>query len=584
MLNASRINAARLNAATVLAEFQNPVTLFRQAVHAEAVARSLVPVMSWSNLAGAGRPWRAAFRDSEPLEDPNEVTWGNLQANDLPVSALHRPALPVLESPIVARWRITDVRDVPVRVVHRESTTLETVATLRWRNPPIMDQLTAVPWGRLAVRDIIAASAWPLAKVLHPNDWEIPWGQGRPPPTLVDNPTIGGPVPGPPDPDPVYVPPPGDQVALPLRCPLFDGPGDQVPLPLRQFECLRIDFMIDNQITCTRVDTGESVQCLDVRLEGDIESYSHGFTARLPYTASGMVVDGPVELLLDINGQQFLVFAERAGENGDFSGESGRSDTLTITGRSVSAELDEPASAPRNRFEEQTRTALQLMQQELPANGSWTLSAHPAFSDWTIPGGTFSYQGLSPIRAIARVAAAVGAVVQQVPGKRELLILPRYTVDPWKQETTQAEVEIDFGIVARHVRDFEPTALANGIYIAGETSDGHLVKATRTGTAGAPWLDIVTDPLITDPQAGLARARAELGATGKRDLVQLQIPLDPGISAPGLVQPGTIAMVLEDLDTFWNAQAVGWNLSAAWSDDSGLTIWQTVTVERYRDS
>ena len=339
--------------------------------------------------------------------------------------------------------------------------------------------------------------------------------------------------------------------------------------------------MIDNDIIC-RLPNGDEFACLELGVQGDMESFTDGFSAVLPHTASGMLT-GPLEIELVINGDTHLMVMESWTEAGQFNAD-GRRDTFRVRGRSISAELDAPYRPPRSRFETENRTALQLMTQELPVDGSWSIVTDPAWSDYTITGGTFSYTDLTPLRAISRIAAATGAVVQQVPGERTLRITPRYPVDPWKQAGATPDVEVDFGMVRARSGEFRPVALANGIFVAGESAGGVLVEATRTGTGGAPWLDTVTDALITDPQAGLARARAELGATGRRTLYQLELPVAAAPTGPGRLVPGQLVHVVEDVSTDWHAQAVGWSLAGRWSEANGLEVWQSATVERYRDA
>ena len=543
----------------------------------------LVPALSY----GLGEPLPVSpsfpFQDGEVLERQVGYPWNELKPAEQVRAETWQDTRPLERAPALP-WANLKQFDAPVRVVHRDGDPLESVSTLGWGIGIPFEHLTRAPIGRFDVVDQVRAIPWPIPDLVHP-DWHIPWGFGRHAPTITPHPDIDDPLPPDPGPPPIYIPPAGDNVGLDFKCPLHQGDGSNVDLPLRRFECIRSQYVIENTVTCTRVDTGESVQCLDLSISGDIESYTDAFNATLPHSAADFLVDGPIEVLFDVNGQQFLMLAERVRESGDFDRETGRSDTIRVSGRSVTSELDEPHSPPKSRFETEGRNALQLMNQELPIGSDWTISAHPAWGDWFIPGDTFSYQGLSPIRAIARIAEATGAVVQQVPGVRELRIVPRYTVDPWKQAAAEADVEIDFGQVANYSKDFEPVALANGVYIAGENANGVLVKGTRTGTLGDPWLDIVVDALITDPQAGLQRARAELGATGKRDIYGLQIPLKLGPEDPGLVRPGQIVSVVESVapGDFWQSQAISWNLNATWDDATGLTIWQNVGLERYRD-
>lgn len=581
MPNRSRINATRINALAARAPFEQPVAINIGMPFAQAVRRALVPIIGWALGTDNSRPTQWPHRSAEPVQRPAVLPWSRLLPRDLPRGNGWQQGHPIRRLWYGA-WGLLRPREFSRVQPWAQTGPIESLARTPWRNPPIVDVVNRIPWGRLAVREAVYDLGWHGVDMLHP-DYHIPWGQGRPPPTIWPNPEIDNPLPPEPPEPPVYVPPPGDQVGLAFRCPAYKGPGDQVAIPFRRFQCMRSGIMIHNTITCTNITTGQGCEVMDLEIRGDIESFTDGLTAQIPYHAAEILDDGPVEMEFGVNGLTFLMLVEAVTRDSAWDSNRGRSGTITVRGRSVSAELDEPYSAPRSRLETETRTALQLMQQELPVDGSWTISAHPAWTNWTVPGGTWSYTDLTPLRAITRIAAASGAVIQQVPGARELRIVPRYPVDPWKQADTEAELEIDYGLVQAQTVEFEAAALANGVYVAGETADGVLVRAIRQGTAGAPWLDIVTDPLITDAQAGLQRARAELGATGRRDLVQLTIPVATGEDDPGLVRPGRLALVLEDVETWWKAQTVGYGISAQWSEENGLVIWQAVTLERYRD-
>jgi len=542
--------------------------------------RDLQPVMSWRIPDPAAVSPRIEFADGKGREKPASTPWRELQRQDLGARFRWTDTVPT-ESSVRKTWEVPRPTESRAPFDWRHGRTVEDSRAAWWRNPPIVDVLTRVPWGRLAVMDEAYSTRWPIPEIQDPH-FRIPWGNGSQPQTLVDNPTIDEPVPPAPNPvPPIYIPPAGDAVALAFTCPLDEWPGSAVALPFRRFQCLRRAIVIDNDIVCRRIDTGETFECLELSVQGDIESHTDGFTARLPHGAES-ILTGPLEIELEINGIAFLMIMEQWADDAAF-GADGRRDTFRVRGRSINAELDEPFSAPRSRFETETRTALQLMQQELPIDGSWTISAHPAFTDYTIPGETFSYTDLTPLRAISVIAAAVGAVVQQVPGERTLRIVPRYPVDPWKQATTPADVEVDFAMIRGNSGEFRPVALANGVYVAGEGPGGVLVQGKRTGTSGAPWLDIVTDPLITDPQAGLQRARAELGATGKRKVYQFELPLMTGETDPGLIRTGQLLNVIEDPETDWRAQATAWSLAGRWLDEAGLEIWHNVTGERYLD-
>ena len=552
---------------------------------AEAERRALVPVVGWAAVVNADKPH--ALPVQPPLTRDGSVgyPWANSRPAERTSLLPYDPATAEAQRAVAFAWRLPQLLDATRSGRYTSTVRIEALNESIWRQPALLDTPTAAAIARLDVLDEIHRMAWQLTFEVRPNGWTIPWGQAIPPPTIVPNPTINQPPSPVPQPPPVYNPPPGHQVDLALICPPFSGPGDQVPLPFRAYECVRDQYVIENTIICRRVSTGEEFTCLEFSANGDIESFTDAFSAQLPRSALEIVLplDQPVEVEIEVNGVTMLMLLEAWSEDVVFGDSGGRQDTIRVSGRSVSAELDEPFSAANSRFEENTRTWVQLMQQELPVDSAWQLIVHPSVQDYTVPGGTFSYQGLSPIRAIARIAEAVGAVVQQVPGGRSLLVLPRYPVPSWEMEATQADKQIDFGQIDAIGAEFRPSVRRNGIYVAGETAGGHLVRATRTGTAGAPWLDTVTDALITDPQAGLARARSEISATGRRQIYRATIPLVTGPTDPGMVLPGQLALVVESQQTQWTGLAVAWSLDGRTNESTGLVIWHSLSLERYRD-
>jgi len=551
---------------------------------------ALVPAIPWSKLKSGGltsvmgfgltlpKPTSPVIRwgEAQILSANKSVAWARLAVKEKTVHFWWSEAAPSSTNTAFP-WEKLDPQDRSYSVPWGDTQPQSKVEELKYGLPPSFDGPISIPTGRLKVLDEILKVRYGHGEFVHP-DWLIVWGQGRQPPTLVPNPTIKVPPdPVPPYP-PIYVPPAGDQVDLPLECRLRDIPGDQVALPFSRYACMRSEVVVDNDVVL-RDANGNEYSVLAASLNKDIESYADSFSASLP-PESATLLEAGLEVEIEINGITFLMLVESWSKGTNWT--SGLDRTFNIKGRSVSAELDAPYRQPRTHTTTEARTAMQLMAQELPIDGSWQIEAHSSWVDYTVPANTWSYTDLTPLQAISTIAAATGAVVQQVPGQRKLRILPRYPVDPWKQTDTEADTEIDFGAVLSASGEFQANPVAKGIYVAGEKDSGYLVKAIRQGTAGDPWLDIVTDPLITDPQAGLARARAELGASGKREVFSLTTALETGPGKIGLVEPGDLVAVVEDINTFWNAQAVAWSMGVAWTQ-AGLEVSVTTTVERYTD-
>ena len=129
---------------------------------------------------------------------------------------------------------------------------------------------------------------------------------------------------------------------------------------------------------------------------------------------------------------------------------------------------------------------------------------------------------------------------------------------------------------------YQPEPLRRGVYVSGTTNDGELARVQRTGTDGSPWANMITDPLITHPQAGLQRGLVELSATGKRKIENLTIPLMTQDNEPGLLLPGELVSVLQTPTQSWTGQVLAVSLAVRWQQD-GLAVDQAVTLEHYLD-
>lgn len=484
-------------------------------------------------------------------------------------------------------WRQLDPKAAQRSMVWDQTEPLAQETTARWRDTEPNNPRALSAW-----RDTDPADkAWRLP-FLHITDfrrsYDIPWQGTRQPPTIWKPPPIFVPPPEPPGPPPVYTPPAGNNVALPFNCDLIPTPGDQVALPFRRFQCLRRAFVVDNDISIKRVDNDAAVAATSVRVGGDLESFAFSFSASVPREAGLEIVDptdGPVEVEVNINGQVFLCLVESWSDDRTWRG--ARRDEIVLSGRSVVAELDEPYSAPRNyprgSGDTRTLTAVQRMIEEIPLGSGWAIEPSLSWTNWPIPQGSLQYSGLTPIRAIALIAQASGAVVQPKPDERVLQILPRYPASPWHIDDAEFTAEIDYGVVTADRgqwlsnRDSSPHL---GIYVEGETN-GVQVLARITGTAGE-WAEPVLEPLCTHPQAGLQRAIRELGQSWTAAQIGLQIPMGTqGDDNPGWIAPGQVVQIVESVDSSWKGVTTAWEIAGQWDDASGLVVDQRVEIERY---
>jgi hypothetical protein len=548
----------------------------------DTVPRGLTSTLGFGLGVELGGRYRLPHNQGEDRGKSVAVAWRQPQPLGQSTDGRWRFTLPRGKS-MAIRWRNLQDRSASWGVSFRDTRLLEASWSMPWINTSPLDRRYAMPW-----RDTEPHDRRFELPYLHVSDFrrsfDIPWQGTRQPPTIWRNPNIDQPPGEPPPKEPVYIPPPGNQVDLPLECRLRDIPGDQVDLPFRRFACIRSDYVVDNTVIIKRVSDDTEVTATSVRIDGDIEAYAFGFTATLPRDDGLELIkpiDGPVEIEVTVNGQAFLCLVESWSDRSTWS--TALEESITIQGRSVSAELDEPYSLPRSRAESQPASLVQLMQQELPEGGGWSLQVHESFTDYPVPGGAFSYSDLTPIRAIALIASGAGAVVLPSPDSRVLQIVPRFAgARPWRIDDAVADVEIDYGMVSGESGQWlanRETTPRLGVFVEGE-KNGIAASCRLDGTAG-DWAEPVVEILCTDPQAGLQRGITELGQSWIAAEIGLQLPLKTeGVDATGFIQPARVLLVTEPDQVTWKGVTTSWSIAAEWADD-GLVVDQEIGVERY---
>ena len=277
----------------------------------------------------------------------------------------------------------------------------------------------------------------------------------------------------------------------------------------------------------------------------------------------------PRQVRIDIDGIYITAIIEEWGENRQLG-----SRTYTASGRSTLALLSDPYAPLRSYSEATDTTAAQLIDRELLYSG-WTASYHPALAqlfttDWLVPGGAWSYQNMAPISAITTIAKAVGARAYADKNLPIVHIDPLYTVSPWDWATATPDKYIPLNLPRTINTQLRPKPIYNHVYVSGETQ-GVLVSATRSGTAGDRPAPMVTDRLITFVGAGTEAARNILADTGRQASVTFDMPLN---TTTGLMEPGQLVQVQESVP--WRGLVTGVDVSAQMG-----VISQSVTVERH---
>lgn len=444
-----------------------------------------------------------------------------------------------------------------------------------WRAPPETGAGILSIWsGHLPVRIRAAAIAWaaPPKVLIH---WIMPWGRGDGLDWLVLPPK-------PPVVPPGDLPLDGRWVGLNLGCRVYSGDTRRVPLNLGITACWlgrpqRRSYIVLNEFSIVRLPDRMPIHADAVSIDGGREAWC--WSAQMTLADPAQLVEltptvaGPRQVEITINGYAWVIAIEAFDKQEVFG------DTqVSLTGRSVTAQLAEPYAAPRTREVANLRTMQQLADTEV--DGS-EVSIDYATVSWLVPAGAWYYDSLTPMSALQRLAEGAGAVVQSDPALPVVRFAPRYPVSPWNWTTSEPDVVIQDDVVTGQRLQLQSRPLYDAVIVAGERV-GVGAKVRRDGEAGQTFAPQQIDQLITHADGARERGRNVLSDRGGQASIEQDIPLfrTPLLDGqPGLVLPLMLAQRVAAAGT-WHGLVTGVRISAS-RQDKAIDVLQTVTLERH---
>lgn len=310
--------------------------------------------------------------------------------------------------------------------------------------------------------------------------------------------------------------------------PVPPGPTPLAVIPVKKA------YIIMNEVRLFKVGTPDvELPVLDFNLSIDMDSWTWGFSATLPGASLSQVasvyINNPVQLRAEVNGEEFLLLAEKVERTRAFGQTS-----VKVSGRGHSAYLSAPYSPTLNFANDVEKTAQQIMVDALTTNGvtiGWEVYWN--ITDWFVPGNVWSASG-TYMDAVTNIANAVGAYVAPHPTEKILSINPRYPVLPWSWAAADPDIQLPTSVVNTESIRWEEKPAYTGVYVSG-ASQGILGFVKRNGTAGDFLAPMVTEALITEAVAARMRGGAILSDTGRMAVVTISLPVMPetGIIVPG---------------------------------------------------
>jgi len=348
------------------------------------------------------------------------------------------------------------------------------------------------------------------------------------------------------------------------------APGEPAKIvPIRKV------YIVLNSVSLIRADTGQPLICEAFDISFDVDSWTCSWSATLAWSefnALRINKGEPLELLATLNGHQFSLLMEGAPKRQRSFGKW----SVSIAGRGIAAWLDDPYASIATYTNASAATAQQIMADALSTNGvslGWALDWR--ITDWLVPANTWSFQG-TPMAAVLEVANSVGAVVQASHTGKTIKVMPRYANLPWALASANPDIQIPIDIANTDAVEPVIKPSYNAVYVSGQTA-GITAYVKRSGSAGDVLAPMVTHALITEAAAARQRGMTILADTGSRESITMSLPLSGDI---GLIQVGQLIEV-PDPDGTWRGPVRSLALSAKRDDQSGLSIWQTIGLERH---
>ena len=328
-------------------------------------------------------------------------------------------------------------------------------------------------------------------------------------------------------------------------------------------------WYIVNEIEVSRLDNGQKIHVFNGSYRTDRSSWCWSYNLTIPASELSKldpIVGQPVILKIVVNGYQHLMLLENRTRSRQFA-----SETYTLTGRSVSALLDAPSSPPRAFLQQNERTSVQLAQAEIDRSAYPDLMLNWQLIDalgWIVPTESFSYGGLTPIKAIQEIAKAGGGFVYSEADSQAITIKPLYKKTYWDPiAISEYDILLPESIVTEQSTDYEVYPDYNGITLTNDKT-GLTGQIKRTGTSGDVLYESVNNRLFTSNQVMGSYGKSKLAKAGLVESHTFSMPLTSEI---GQCKPADILAFNAEFWGVVDSVSVSFTYSK---------VTQSVTVER----
>jgi hypothetical protein len=328
---------------------------------------------------------------------------------------------------------------------------------------------------------------------------------------------------------------------------------------------IRRSYRVINSAALIRVSDSADIPVSNLTVGIDWESWCWTLSATLMNrTGYERVPAAPGLVQATINGFVWRFVVDEVDYSRAFNDFGGQ-----LTGRSPIALMAEPYSLAKSYWETSTKTAQQLMLQELPEGYSLSVS----LPDWTVPAGVFKYENLTPMEALIRIAKSCGGKVYAHKTDQTLYAVPKWPRKPWDWLSSPATVTLPSSYTLKENLKQQEGFEYEAIMVSGGVDSGIVAICKRAATGGLTHAPSVVDTLITHLDAAEPRAIQELADQWPMKRYTLELPLQATPAGAGLIEPGIVLDFADGEEDGWRGLVTGVTINATWD-----SVQQTVEV------
>ncbi len=302
-------------------------------------------------------------------------------------------------------------------------------------------------------------------------------------------------------------------------------------------------YFVINSIELTNLETGEIVQATSVDFSTDLNSFAWSGSMSVPANQISKLespTNKPVKVGLTFNGNYAVFMVQKISKATTFNKAS-----YTVSVISPTALLDEPYSRSDSATIMQDASPQALIEARLntQVTGVGLDWQYLSSLDWVVTAKTFSYQELTPIKAIGKLLEGSAAFLYSALAGDSLVVKRKRVNEFWESAIEPILINSDIitslSFTREKHRDYDAVYVVSGL---GNVS-GITARVVRDAYAGTELAPQIVAPTLTSPQAVRDAGKYRLGTAG---VVETRTLSQPVIEGAELLKPADLVQFTLD--------------------------------------